>query len=504
MIEVVKMQYLDQKDHENGEDQDSETDLEVLFKPRYDEDNGDFYFQEYKLISSKEVAFIFRHGDVEIQSLMQIPNDEDLQLTHPLSQTLHYLIVNIGMCVLSWFYMGFATSKIIIGHKVSLPIRFIPFWKEFYKNVFAEFKYVHNLHDLDIDIEVETSEYNIEEQNSSIPMIRNKIDDSNSRRVLLPIGGGKDSIVVWHKLLQQSKEPILMYISDTYEEFDQNIRLQEVVNIMQSNSNSLPLLVMKHSFHSSNFEKYARSFYKPCGHPFAALVVFDCLFLAYLLNITEISFGFEKSADDGNGIRLSCGTEVNHQYDKSSQFIKLVSEFSINELSLPLIQLKSEIQQLDELEICQVFVSNPLKKFHHCFLSCNMNSDLLGRSIINPRGWCCQCEKCAFVFLLLSAYLNPCDVQVIFGGCDLLSNKSSFIMKMKPIFYSLVGLFDGLTSNLQHKPFECVGTVHETRKALALAFKRRVDNNFIIEDMLQELVDALQLHLSLSINELMT
>ena len=42
--------------------------------------------------------------------------------------------------------------------------------------------------------------------------------------------------------------------------------------------------VVRHEFSSDVFERYAKSYYHPCGHPWAALVLFD----AVLVTITNI------------------------------------------------------------------------------------------------------------------------------------------------------------------------------------------------------------------------
>lgn len=93
-----------------------------------------------------------------------------------------------------------------------------------------------------------------------------------------------------------------------------------------------------------------------------------------------------------------------------------------------------------------------IKKFHKYFLSCN-ESD-------GTHSWCRKCEKCAFVFLVLSAFLNPAEVKKIFEDCNLLEES-----EMTPVFLSLVGgAQDG------KKPYECVGTFAESAAAAELTF----------------------------------
>ncbi|MGB4192163.1 MAG: hypothetical protein WBJ81_06455, partial [Rickettsiales bacterium] len=72
------------------------------------------------------------------------------------------------------------------------------------------------------------------------------------------------------------------------------------------------------------------------------------------------------------------------------------------------------------------------------FLSCNDPTEQCD--------WCKRCEKCAFIFLLLSAWLPTSSVvQTVFGGVDMLREEAR-----RGLFRQLVGL-EGA------KPLDCVG-----------------------------------------------
>jgi hypothetical protein len=199
--------------------------------------------------------------------------------------------------------------------------------------------------------------------------------------------------------------------------------------------------IVKHLFKNSLFEQQARSYLKPCGHPWAALVMFDSVLICLTLGIKTVSLGYEKSADFGNGVTKE-GIEINHQYDKSSAFLTLAGDYVKTFLS-PNISLKSELCALWELEITCIFCSETsLKPFHPLFLSCNepvvgVRGVLRGEenrereereeigereeksyrieSLIQPApcDWCAKCEKCkpllsciCFYFLFLSVFLK--------------------------------------------------------------------------------------------------
>jgi hypothetical protein len=101
--------------------------------------------------------------------------------------------------------------------------------------------------------------------------------------------------------------------------------------------------------------------------------------------------------------------------------------------------------------VARIFATDPeLKKFHRIFLSCN--------EPIENKAWCNRCEKCAFVFLILSAFLPPAEIQLIFGSN--LFDHQHLIEKFRAIIgYSPEG----------HKPFECIGTAQESQAAVELS-----------------------------------
>jgi hypothetical protein len=87
------------------------------------------------------------------------------------------------------------------------------------------------------------------------------------------------------------------------------------------------------------------------------------------------------------------------------------------------------------------------------FLSCNDPTERCD--------WCKRCEKCAFIFLLLAAWLPLQEVtNTVFGGVNMLSEE-----RCRREFRMLVGL-EGA------KPLDCVGTVAEASAAVHLAAAR--------------------------------
>ena len=106
--------------------------------------------------------------------------------------------------------------------------------------------------------------------------------------------------------------------------------------------------------------------------------------------------------------------------------------------------------------MAKIFCTDPcLQEFHGIFLSCN--------EPVDATRWCSRCEKCAFVFLLMSAFLPPPCVRGVFGD-DLFQKEC-----LTDTFKALVGKAD---DGKEMKPFECVGTITETKAAVELACRQ--------------------------------
>jgi hypothetical protein len=159
--------------------------------------------------------------------------------------------------------------------------------------------------------------------------------------------------------------------------------------------------------------------------------------------------GNERSANEGNGLRIG-DLDVNHQYSKSypfeHEFAQLVAKYLHPEL-----RYASLLMPLYELQIARLFAAYP--QYLPAFRSCNRRN----RGEIS---WCRRCPKCAFVFLVLAAFLDEDRVAGIFEA-DLLADPG------------LVETFLELCGRGEHKPLECVGEQDESRLALWLASKRR-------------------------------
>eukprot|EP01038_Epipyxis_sp_PR26KG_P009134 gene9134-12320_t len=433
----------------------NELDLEDLFKS-IDLSFQSFTFHDFLIeldendVTSSSINFIFHYRE---DGRITIEDEEDIILIESIikikrnvvcnsSLIINRSIFNIGMCVLTWYWMGFGTKNIILSNniiqKCELNQDMIDFWDIVFNNVLLEYLYVNNL-TFHINIIPELPFQSAEDfAESSKVGIRIEKITSSPRKVIVPLGGGKDSLVVWHMIKQSCNNPVLVYVADGLFEYQNNWRLSSIVNLTQSE-----FALVRHDFYCPSFVKYARSYLKPCGHPWAALVLFDSVLVAVLDDIPEIVLGHEKSADEGNGVFVN-NVEVNHQYDKSSMFLSIASDYSMKYITSQLI-IRSALTQLWELQIAKIFCDELLlKPYHSLFLSCN--------EPIHGTEWCKSCEKCMFIFLLLSSYMKPNEIISIFGEENLFENIS-----LECKWRNLLGL-------VGTKPFDCVGTVEIIEK----------------------------------------
>lgn len=108
-------------------------------------------------------------------------------------------------------------------------------------------------------------------------------------------------MVVWQLAREQGERPLSVYVSDGMFEFSLNTRLPAIVQHMQSvlfpnslvtdESEASGLILVKHIFMDEEFRRLSRSYCEPCGHPWAAVVLFDSL-LVCRLNILIESTAF--------------------------------------------------------------------------------------------------------------------------------------------------------------------------------------------------------------------
>jgi UDP-N-acetyl-alpha-D-muramoyl-L-alanyl-L-glutamate epimerase len=259
-------------------------------------------------------------------------------------------------------------------------------------------------------------------------------------KVLIPIGGGKDSVVTVESLRESGAEITLLRMG-THPLIDEMVQTMDIscINIKRQLSPSLFRL---------NEEDALNGHIPITGYLSALTVV-----IALLYGFDKIAMSNERSANEGNTEYL--GEKINHQWSKSEEFEKMFQNY-IHDFIDPSLNYKSHLRSMNELEIVEKFVQYP--QYFHCTTSCNKNWKIVSKKETD-NVWCGKCPKCAFVFCLFAAKLPKEKLIEIFGK-NLYEDES-----LIPLYMKLLGE-EGF------KPFECVGTSEETKEAFELAHKR--------------------------------
>ena len=186
------------------------------------------------------------------------------------------------------------------------------------------------------------------------------------------------------------------------------------------------------------------------GHiPISAIFAATGVIVAILSGFREIIVSNESSASEPSLIYQ--GVAINHQYSKSLEFEKDFQTI-LTVLFGDSVAYYSLLRPFSELRIAEFFASF-FDKYSPYFSSCNRAFTLHQDHLF----WCGQCPKCAFVFLILTPFIERLKLEKLWHGHNLLLDDS-----LKPTYLKLLGI-EG------DKPLDCVGEVKEARTAMRLA-----------------------------------
>ena len=368
---------------------------------------------------------------------------------------LENLVFQIGMVELISYWKTACPPKVIIrsGH---LNDEQIGWWKKLYFNGLGEFFYLNG-----IETDRETF-MEISSEGSSFPVSDLPLD---SQKVLVPIGGGKDSVVSL-EILKNSDFHVLPFILNPREA---SVRTLTIAGFDQDNS-----IILNRTLDKELLKLNEQGFLN--GHtPFSALLAFTSALAALASRAKYIALSNENSANQST----VPDSEINHQYSKSLEFENDFSEYLKRYVHNGLHYF-SFLRPLNELQIAALFSEYP--QHFKSFRSCNVGS--------KTDSWCGHCPKCLFTYIILSPFLDAETLNEIFQK-DILADRS-----LLPVFKELTGL-------VEVKPFECVGTPQEVKAALWKLRSPATGKPALVEDfkyVYQSLDDAdfdkLLLHLS--------
>jgi len=362
------------------------------------------------------------------------------KITDP--KDLELLIFNLGMVELISYWKLTCSPKIIIncGYLSSEQIKW---WKKLFIKGLGEFFYTNG-----ISFNYDMFEFRCDNSQNNINFIKNPVAvaDNSNPKVLIPVGGGKDSAVTINLL--ENKADRYGYVINPRK-----------ACIDTLNASSIPedkYIFVHRTLDPNMLRLNAEGFLN--GHtPFSAMVAFSAVLTAFLNDIPYVALSNESSANEATVL----GSDVNHQYSKSFEFEADFVNYE-KEYIKSGVHYFSLLRPFAEVKIAEFF--SKYKEYHEIFRSCNAGSKL--------DIWCNKCAKCLFVYIILSPFLDESGMLKIFG--ENLLDKD----ELKPIFDKLIGI-------MPEKPFECVGSYNEVNAALQELLRQYEKNGMSLPVLLE-------------------
>jgi hypothetical protein len=253
-------------------------------------------------------------------------------------------------------------------------------------------------------------------------------------RVLVPVGGGKDSVVALETIRRSQCEVALFSVGDA------------PAIARTSAVSGLPRLIAHRQIDPALAGLNRTGALN--GHiPITAIIACVALLTAELHGFDTVALANERSASSGN-VQWD-GVDINHQFSKSLLVERMMAAALAEHA--PALRLFSVLRPASELAIARAFAR--LDAYHGAFTSCNAIFRL--DPALRATSWCQDCPKCRFVFLILAPFTEPERLRAVFGR-DMLEDERQYAG------------FALLTATGGNKPFECVGEEEESLAAIRM------------------------------------
>lgn len=386
----------------------------------------DFYYNNYNIYESDDE--IIMEFEFEVPGLVKFnPKSSILKKNFKFknidSEYVKNMVFHIGLIELISYWKATCSSNVIIKCG-NINEDQINWFKKLYFNGLGELFYRNN-------IKTNINDFMNIIPNKEIDEFNYEIINEDYNGYIVPIGGGKDSVVTLETLNIDKEKDYALIINPK----EVTIKCALLSGLKETN-----IIEVYRSIDNNLLDLNSKGFIN--GHtPFSSMLAFYSYLISYLLNKKYIALSNENSANESNII----GEKINHQYSKSFEFECDFEYYSDKYLKAP-VKYFSFLRPLNELQIAKIFSRK--EKYHSVFKSCNVGSKG------SKWYWCCDCAKCLFAFIILSPYLYEEKLVSIFGE-DLFKKES------------LLQTFIELTGNALVKPFDCVGTFEEVNFAIS-------------------------------------
>jgi hypothetical protein len=316
--------------------------------------------------------------------------------------------------------------------------------------------FLHGLGEFYFQNDIDPSNPDLVSIEANGPVVANHHVQRAARGELVLAAGGKDSSLSLELL----------------KSFDSEVRREVMIlNPTRSALSSVEIagysapLVVRRTIDKKLIELNSQGYLN--GHtPFSAYLAFLGTMIADIHGLGFVIVSNERSASEENAVFH--GLAVNHQYSKGVRFERLFRGLAAKKFPGS-ASYYSLIRPLYDLQVSGLFAKvapQHLKSFR----SCNVGQ--------REDKWCGRCPKCAFVSLTLAPFVSPPQRIEIFGG-ELFE-----VPEIVTAIKELTGLQD-------HKPFECVGTLGESRDALVLTLSEYSDAGKGAPQALVDIAEAL-------------
>lgn len=401
-----------------------------------------FVFEEYSWkISGKDlrIYFDFRiKPGIRFEPEIIIKNIDKNRVKRIGDRVLNNLVFNLGLIEILSYWKATCSPEILIKAG-TLNKKQIEWWRDLILKGMGQFFYENK-------IDFRKSNFlNISTINEAGSRREDSSNEAGSRRdrVLVPIGGGKDSIITLEMLKRAKKNITCFSLNPT----------KAAKKIMKVAGCQRPIIVERKI--DRELLKLNRQGFLNGHTPFSAYLAFLNVLCAVLSNHKYIAFSNERSSNEGNLRYL--GKIINHQYSKSFDFEKKFRKYSKKYL-VKNVEYFSFLRPFYEIQIARSF--SKYQKYFSSFISCNEAFKTYSGARKPLKKWCCNCPKCLFVFAILYPFLEKKNLIRIFGQ-NLFEKK-----ELLPPMLELIG-------EKRFKPFECVGTKKESLIAFYLSWKKK-------------------------------
>lgn len=397
------------------------------------------------------LGYAYENG-LEFVEKIEFPNAR-IDLNESEQEALEKAITQLHLAAGISYYKAYCPKNIRVENH-ALTKEEADFFFKFYRHGLGEFS-VEN--DIDLSGVIRfpvTSNHHLKPSEIELP-----------KNSVVPIGGGKDSVVSLEVLKEANMAHRMIAINAG----------PPIKNVMEAGDKdaSENAIHIRRALDKRLFELNEEGAMN--GHvPITGILSFIMACSAILYGYDSVVMSNEGSASEGN--MEFAGIEVNHQYSKSLEF-ELDFEKYIRKTTLSNFHYFSLLRPLNETGIAALFATLP--HYFDVFKSCNRNFHI--DEGVRKYGWCCDCPKCRFVFLALSPFIPKDRLNDIFGKnmLDDLSQEDGF--------RELCGLKG-------HKPFECVGEIAECQHILKTLTTTDRADDLLVKKLAPEL-DALELYI---------